>query len=257
MMKSRWVFSAALALVMAVSPAPVTAQQNAEATPPAAPVRPEIFLTWNAPYGSPRATDQLNRACAGENGPHADTLYLAYRLRESRDELIGVEGSIYIHAQFDDTLSAAWDDAELGKIPDWLTAEFPTGNEEGFRAGWQSTGMGFPLYFKEETRGLFRAIYAVRADRAAPIEAGPIYTFARLIIDRHSSEFEDCDQGLCVEWIDAVFTFGINLPTVRGELGRRCFVSVNSPQGLACSKYRVIAQRRGYLTKPPMPGDSY
>lgn len=199
--------------------------------------RPEMLLSWNAPYGHPRATDALARDCGA---PGADTLYVCYRL--SRDEPVfsGLTALMLFHPQFDDTLGLPWKTDE--QKPAFIRVEFPRDSTGPFRAGWNGPGVGDWRYYFDSGMGVVRMIYAVPSMNAAAIRGSEVYSLARIILERPPGSA--CGQGLCVEWMESKVAFSVNAVDVLAEQVHASFVSMNSPGGLACAKYRLIGQQR-------------
>jgi len=223
---------AALALLLAVAPA--HAQQ-----------RVEMLLSWNAPYGRNGAQDMLTRTCDAEGG--ADTLYLCYRLSEDAPVFSGLTALLMLRPQFEDTLGTPWNSSE--QKPPFIRVEFPSDTADTFRSGFASRGFGDWRYYFDRgegvAKGVLRMIYAVPSVTAGQIRANRVYCMARVIFERPADRA--CDEGLCVEWMESKVAFSVNAVDLVADQVRSSFVSVNSPGGLACAKYRVLAERRKEL----------
>lgn len=199
---------------------------------------PELLLSWDAPYGSRGAKTGLVRECG--DSTLKDTLYLSYRLAEGEPVFSGIVGTVVFLPQFEDSLAEFWNIE--GHNPPFMRVEFPSDTNDAFRAGWKAKGVGGYRFFPDPKQGMLRLIFAVPAHEAQPIGAGT-YSFARVIINRPVGS-ERCDQGLCVEFRDAKFSYSINQVSVRGEQTRASFATVNSPSGIACAKYRRLSDER-------------
>lgn len=220
---------ATLALFLAVAPA--HGQQSVE-----------MLLSWNAPYGQNGARDMLERTCGAGGG--ADTLYLCYRLSQDAPVFSGLTALLLLRPQFEDTLGTPWNSSE--QKPPFIQVEFPRDTADAFRSGFSSQGFGDWRYYFDRGegvgKGVVRMIYAVPSMNSAPVRADRVYCMARVIIERPAGQA--CDEGLCVEWMESKVAFSVNAVDVAADQVRSSFVSVNSPGGLACAKYRVLADRR-------------
>lgn len=200
--------------------------------------RPELFLTWNAPYGKPGAKTELDRACGDSTG--ADTLYMSFRLKDPEPVFSGLTGIVFFHAQLAESLATPW--TTDSQKPPFLQVEFAQDTSGFFNGAWPTRGFGDWRYYPEPTRGIVRMLYAVPSIHSQPIVADRVFCFARIIVSRAMGDA--CEDALCVEWMESKFSFSINDRDALGLEGRTNFVTVNSPAGLACAKYRLLAERR-------------
>jgi hypothetical protein len=180
----------------------------------------------------------MTRECG--DSTRTDTLYLSYRMPTGRPVFTGIVGTLLFQPQFDDSLASFW--MIEGHNPPFMKVEFPADTASAFRAGWKAAGVGGYRFYPNPTQGMLRLIFAVPATAAQPIDAG-IYCFARVVIQR-PLRGERCDQGLCVEFRDAKFSYSVNDLSEIAEQVRASYATINSPLGLACVKYRQIAEVR-------------
>lgn len=190
----------------------------------------QLFVSWNAPWGSRRAQQVRQPAC--RDSTVEDTLYLCVLTGRPAERFTGFTGQLLIHATGRDTLGRWWHmEGKGGSNPGSLRVEWaamaPWAAQQPFRV----SGQGFVLLDRTPTTARLRMVYAVPFDQAAPIAADSTYVLARLILKhRPDRELDGCTQPVVIEWASATLAFGPkDEPVVqRGER----FVTYSGPLGL-------------------------
>lgn len=240
-----WACLGLLAAAIGSSPCAAAGKPDQKAAIVASPAQPErregrprIFLSWDAPYGMPRASDTRNAAC--DDTTAADTLYLSFDPGEDLSALLGIDAALTFRAAPGDSLGPFWDLSRKGVNPWNLRIEFdepPAGAE----SPWPVSGMGAPQYILGPESGRLKLTYFVNASHAGPIAAGTRYFFARVMLRLRKPYLEGCRQPVCVE---------LNFLKVSYSGGGRWinegerFVCRNSAGGAACQEHRL---------RPPEP----
>jgi hypothetical protein len=195
---------------------------------------PRVYLSWDAPWGMPRARDTVMVAC--DDTTRADTLYLTFDPGQDLAELLGIDASLTFRAAPGDSLGPFWDLSRRGVNPWNLRIEFdepPAGAE----SPWQVSGMGAPAYKLNRDSARLELTYYINAAMAAPVAAGTRYFFARVMIRERRPYLRGCKQPVCVE---------LNRLIVSYSGGRRWmttgerFVSWNSPGGHVCDTFKLL-----------------
>jgi hypothetical protein len=195
---------------------------------------PRVFLSWDAPWGMPRARDTVMVAC--DDTTRADTLYLTFDPGQDLAELLGIDASLTFRAAPGDSLGPFWDLSRRGVNPWNLRIEFDE-PPAGVESPWQVSGMGAPGYKLGRDSGRLDLTYFINASMAAPVAAGTRYFFARVMIRERRPYLRGCKQPVCVE---------LNRMIVSYSGGRRWmttgerFVSWNSPGGHVCDTFRLL-----------------
>jgi len=194
---------------------------------------PAIFLSWDAPWGMPRASAAATATC--DDSTAADTLYLSFDPGEDIGQLMGINATLTFRAAAGDTLGPFWDLSRAGANPWNLRIEFDE-PPEGAEAPWPVAGDGGVRYTLSRESGRLDLSYAVPASRAGPIAAGTRYFFARVFLWLRKARLAGCRQPVCVELNHMVISHGGSSRWV--NQGER-FVSWNSPGGAACKEHRL------------------
>jgi hypothetical protein len=227
------IFAAVFALLVTVT---------AFAPRPAHADDPAIYLTWNAPYGQPRASDTLSTTC---DTTRTDTLWLAFDSGKASPKFLAVTATLYFHAAVGDSLSPFWGRDYNGK-PRWLKIEAEPQPGLGYPQPYRTNGGGGWAYTREGDAGRLRFIYATPYSEAIGIKRN-VYAAARMIFKRPPASEERCGQPICIEWAESEISFDITGPEhTFVRTGPHRFVSINSPGGEICVPYRKAASLHGW-----------
>lgn len=173
-------------LAAAVVPGAATAQPG---------LRAQAYLTWNAPWGQPRASDVRNVVCGDSS--RRDTLYLTFDPVRDRSTLIAVDAEIRVWPSDGDTLDRHWW-FESRSNPAHLLADFNLDDVPGALRVWTETGAGGVRSVSGPDTAFIRLVWAVRPADAATVLGGKQYAFARLIVPR-PRDAGVCGRPLCFE----------------------------------------------------------
>lgn len=188
---------------------------------------PRVYLSWNAPWGSPRARSFIVPDCADTT--HDDTLYVCFD--PGRDTtLVGVTAQLWFRPGDKDTLGHAWhfDDHSVPR----LRAHFGDQPACGALTPWGGLGAGGARYHSLTDAGALRMIWAVAANQVAHVDSGRVYLFARVMVPRPRDPSE-CRRSLCIEWSSSLISFGGRGAVQAASVARS--VAWNSAGGAACA----------------------
>ena len=209
----------------------VHATKGAGRSPQAGSGEARLFLSWNAPYGEPRATAAIAAPC-GEGT--TDTLYLSFDPGKDAPGFVGGSAVLYFQAAPGSELPERWKKGTAADSPVRVT--FDADPDHGFLTPWSSQAAGGPYYDVLAGRGRLRLIYAMAANSGSGVKAGTLYGFARVLVPRSPAGAADCSTPLCIEWSSASLAYARD-DERNVEQGER-WVTVNSPDGTACVRGR-------------------
>ena len=204
-----------------------------------------VYLTWRAPYGTPRAVEVLSAPCV-EDSSARDTLFIAFQTGRDAPHLYGFEGTLVFRPAPGDTLGPNWffgggEGNRRNVRVEWLADSAAWG---GVVCPWKTTGSGVMNFERSQVAARLRLMYAV--PQAEPVRAAVTYGYARVIVPRALRGQAGCDRPLCVEWADTNLAYELEAGgEVRGAVGPR-FASLN---GQACRDYQ--GARAVPAWKPP------
>jgi hypothetical protein len=207
----------------------------------------QLYLSWNAPWGTRRAARTRTPACA--DSTVEDTLYLSVVTGRAAERFTGFTAQVAVRATGSDTLGAWWHmEGRGGANAGSLRAEWATSPAFGWKQPFRVAGQGFVMLDRTPAAVRLRMVYAVPYEGAAPVAADSVYALVRVIF-KHRPErgLAGCGQPVCVEWADATLAFGAkDEPHVRR--GER-FVGFGGPNAI-CEPFRGA---RVEAWKPPTP----
>ena len=207
----------------------------------------QLFLSWNAPWGSKRAQQARRPACA--DSASEDTLYLSFLPGRVGKTFTGFTTQLFFHATGSDTLGAWWHmEGKGGENAGALRAEWAAVPGFGWKQPFPVTGQGFVLLDRTPTAARLRMVFAVPYEGAGPVVADSIYTLCRVIFrHRPSRALAGCERPVCVEWAKATLAFG---PKDEPEVSRgERFVAFAGPYAI-CEPFKGP---RVATWKPPKP----
>ena len=201
----------------------------------AGPIRgPRIHLSWGAPYGSPRAREDVELTCGDTS--LVDTLYMCLVPEENLERFNGVWGHILFHPRLGDTLRAFWDFRHEGANPGSLKVQFdPDSTFPGPRP-WAHNGGGGVSYEFGRAVGTLLMGYAVQPEDAAPVQRGTQYVLGRILLEHRRCDLPGARQPVCIDWEEARYDDGYPPVYVVSRSPGSC-VSVNSPDGRVRALY--------------------
>lgn len=206
----------------------------------------QLYLSWNAPWGQPRAKQARTPACG--DSTVADTLYLTMSTGRASDKFTGFTAQILVHATGADSLGPWWHmegrgGANAGSMRVEWAAVSPWAKVQPFR----QSGQGFVILDHTASTARLRMVFAVPYDQAAPIASDSLYSLARIILrHRTAPVLAGCDKPVVIEWAQASLAFGPkDEPTVRR--GER-YVAFSGPLGIL-EPYRGV-RREAWKPKP-------
>lgn len=209
----------------------------------------QLFLAWDAPWGTRHAHTARMPACA--DSAVEDTLYLSLRTGRAADRFAGFTALLEVHATGADTLGPWWhmknkSGANAGALRvEWAATKTWAGTAQPFR----SPGQGFATLENRQSEARLRIIFAVSLVDARAIAADTVYTLARVMLQHHPErKLAGCDRPVVIEWAQATLAFGPkDEPTVsRGER----LVSYAGPYSLT----EPFHGPRTRVWKPAKPG---
>jgi len=154
-----------------------------------------FHLSWNAPFGSPRAREALTVACG--DSTLRDTLYVCFDPGPDSTLLIAAEADLRVWPARGDTLEHHWM-FESRSNPASLRAQFNLEDVPGALPIWNPGGAGGVASRTREDGTHWKLGWAVRPMDGVVVPGGRIYAFARLLIPR-PRERAVCAHPLCIE----------------------------------------------------------
>ncbi len=212
---------------------------------------PKIYLAWNAPYGSPRARDNIEVACGDTT--RRDTLYVSFDPGRDLEKFYGMSVTLRFHAAEGDTLGPLWWFGGGESNPRNIRILFPVEPGWPCRGPWKVQGVGVPSYARTPEGGLLDVMYAVNSDSAKALPRDR-YCFARIVFPRPTRDMANCRQPICIECVQSEIGYEVGAPAALAGIGGSRFAGWNSPGTEVCAKYR--ASRKVAPWRPRLPGGS-
>jgi hypothetical protein len=207
----------------------------------------QLFLSWNAPWGSRRALRERRPACS--DSTREDTLYLSVLPGRTAKRFAGFTGQLFFRATSNDTLGPWWHmEGKGGENAGALRVEWAAAPGFGWKQPFAATGQGFVILDRTPAVARLRMVFAVAYDDAVPIGADSIYALCRVILKHNPSRrLAGCEKPVCVEWGKATLAFG---PKDEPEVSRgERFVAYSGAFAI-CEPFRGP---RVASWKPPKP----
>jgi len=162
----------------------------------------EVFLSWDDCALDGAGTADYAAACLFDEGN--SPLYCAFTLAQPIDDVVGIEVTVDLqHSQ--GTLPDWWRLQGKGECRDGsLLANGNFTTQDVCVDPWRDLGGGVALYYAEVQSGQARMIgnYAIRADSARTLEAGPMYYGLKLLILNQKTTLPGgctgCTQPACL-----------------------------------------------------------
>lgn len=214
--------------------------------------RPQLQLSWHAPYGYPGASDTLTMAVG--DSLQADTLYVSFDAGHHDSTFVALSATILIRAADHDSLNKWWRylpplDVKVGPINPRM--EFNDNGYWGYPSPWSMTGIGQSAWDCSRQTGRLRFVYAVGVQMGAPLDSGKTYVIGRAVFHHPPAGVANSRQALCVEWQVAQLAYNNLVPEEETHWGEHRRVSINSPGGKICKDF--IQQTEGRAPAPWKP----
>lgn len=200
--------------------------------------KPQLYLSWHAPYGSPRATETLMMA-AGDTTA-TDTLYLSFDPGHYDTTFLALDATITIRCADGDSLSPFWHWGPIGQTqlgPRNPRVQFNDTGDWPYPSPWSSVGIGQSAYDWTRQSARVRMMYGVGPLQGTPVDSGRIYTIAVLVVRHPAARIVNATQPLCFEWTGSTFAYSNFLPEESVHYGEHRWVSLNSRGGTICREY--------------------
>ena len=218
----------------AATPSPAPKRAAARPALPAAP-KPQLYLSWNAPYGTQRAAANIDAACGDTS--RVDTLYLSFDPGKDAPDFRGLSANLYFHAEEGATLADHWKKGSgINGSP--LRVIFESDPEREFITLWTPQAAGAPFYDFVSGSGRLRIIYAISGGSGDGVKHGKVHGFARVLVRRPAEGASGCGVPMCVEWHSSWLAY--NLKDEKDANKGDRWVSMNSPQGKVCDPIREV-----------------
>ena len=168
----------------------------------------QLYLSWNAPWGSKRAQQARRPACS--DSTMEDTLFLSLYPGRTSNTFTGFTSQLYFHATGSDTLGPWWHmEGKGGENAGALRVEWAAAPGFGWKQPFAAQGQGLLILDRTSTVARLRMVFAVPYEAAVPIGADSIYTLCRIILKHNPSRgLAGCERPVCMEWARATLGFG-------------------------------------------------
>ena len=197
--------------------------------------QPQLFLTWKAPPGLPRATDRLTGSCADTT--RIDTLFLCVRTGRNRPGLAALSAILLFSPDEGDTLGPFWHFKRGWENEGNLLIDFDRVAIMAGSSPWEEMGFGTVSYDHRSGRGRLDLEFRLPADAPKPLLGAETYVFARVRIRHRRADLAGCSQPVCVELAGAQLKFvtGRQIDVTAGDR----MVALNSPDGSVCKSHKT------------------
>lgn len=167
-----------------------------------------FFVSWDAPFGDPRARTTRLAACRDTNA--VDTLYLCLRTGVRHPRFVAFTADLYFHAVFGDSLGTFWHFERGAANSGGLSVRYErdASDTTRFTPPWRSIGVGVVGYKRAVSSGQLRMAFAVDTAHAVPLEPGITYTLARIMVRARQNTLTGCSAPTIVEWRTGSLAFG-------------------------------------------------
>ncbi len=195
---------------------------------------PQLYLSWRAPYGMPRAVSDIALLPGDTTG--SDTLFLSFETGVDGPDFLGMMARLYIHPAAGDTLGPYWRFTRSGNSRA-VGIEFDPDGTFPCPQPWTRNGFGYPSFEFDPAGSKFELYYVMQnMNFASPVSGVTRYCFARLLFRHRNMRMAGALAPVCIEWAEAKFSLHGRDRVVK--LGPQRFVSVNSPDGSVTLPYR-------------------
>lgn len=200
--------------------------------------RPELYLTWHAPFGMPGASDTLSMASGDTTA--TDTLYFSFDPGHHDSTFVALSATLTMRSAEGDTLSPYWRTLKQGEVrigPRNPRVEFNDTGQWPYPSPWTFQGVGQSAYECGRLTARLRLIYAIGVTQGAPVDSSRLYVVARALFRHPKAGIPGAMQPLCLEWTVSKFAYSNFEPEEETNAGSHRWVSLNSPGGKVCVDY--------------------
>ena len=197
----------------------------------------QLFLSWNAPWGRPRARTSLTPRC--DDTTAVDTLYLSFLPGRASQGFNGFSARLAFRSASSDSLGPWWHmESRGGENGGNLLVEFGPSADIPGPQPWTVTGQAVSQLKRTPRDVNLTLLFAVNHSMAQPIVADSIYTLCRVLVRyRRATRLAGCGQPVCIEWQLATLGFALkDEPEVRR--GER-FVTYGKG-AVSCDEWRDV-----------------
>ncbi len=176
----------------------------------------QLFLSWNAPWGQPRARTSLAPRCNDTTA--VDTLYLSFLPGRPSQAFNGFSARLAFRSAASDTLGPWWHmESRGGENGGNLLVEFGPSDAIPGPQPWTVAGQAVSQLKRDPREVDLTLLFAVNHSMAQPIVADRIYTLCRVIVrHRRATRLAGCGQPVCIEWVLSTLGFALkDEPEVR------------------------------------------
>jgi len=201
-----------------------------------------VHLSWNAPHGLPRASENLAPHCASAR---PDTLWLTFEPGDDARHLYGFDAKLLFHAAPGETLTAYWHFGGGAENPHNVRVEFPAARwptENPF----STQNYGAAHYDRMPDTGTLDITYAVNADSARAVSGRVCYALARVVFPA-TDDPATCRRPVCIEWKWALLAVSTQGPNRHGtSMGSARYAGFCAPDGGVCARFRGTRTPRAW-----------
>jgi hypothetical protein len=231
---------------------------------------PRVQLSWNAPWGEPRATDALATDC--RDTTRSDTLYLTFVAPRNILPLTGLSAVLLFEPEGGDTLGRFWEFERGARNAGNLSVDFEPLASETCDRPWRAAITGSVGYTRAGGRGRLDLSADVPDELAKNLIPNLCYMGARVVIRHRLSMLPGCSQPVRITWVggwfrstrpggrDIALAMGqdrtVTWNARRGGVSRRrtdlaveTWVPVFAPWSTA-----ALVERAEFLSRVPRPG---
>jgi hypothetical protein len=166
---------------------------------------PTVHLTWNAPYGSPRAKTRVSPAC--NDSTRLDTLWLTFETPVRGIHHTAVSGTVLFEPADGDTLGSFWAFERGGPNAGNILIDFDLlpDPDRSFVSPYSALVNGHVGYTRAGGRGRLDLTANGPGANGGITQPGAQYCFARIIIREQRTDLTGCERPIAVRWAGARF----------------------------------------------------
>ena len=213
---------------------------------PARAAEPEIYLTWHAPWGEPRASDTLSAAC---DSTGMDTLWLSINPGLTSPTMLAMSVTLLFHPAPGETLSSIWRKSFIEETTRLVIVDAAPNPGLDYPQMFKINGIGAASLDMTGHIGRLRIDYATPYNDAVGVTPR-IYAFARVSIKRPGPGDVRCGEPICIDWSELELGVSVKDDRKMHTHGPHRFVSYNSPGGAIAETFRA-GERRSWKPSGP------